>query len=634
MRRKTSPWPSRIYTYGCPLGPIPEHAKLVEDQFFEAHRYRNALCEIAREFREKKSALLSTDLALATAEAEIRYLKLEKEALYTQLKTARSKAGFAKARKHDNEAALRLERDRQIAALKEPLELIQAKLEIAYARLKECNARAREVKAAEIEILKERAKARIKVAREEASKKVFWGTRGLVEKAAESMYKGVEPPDFIPWSRGKDRGRIGVQVQKNGVVKNLPTHTFFQLDPVREDAWATRSNRRKLTKTRCRVRVDSTESGKPVWAEFAVILHRPLPDDAIVKSAWVLRRRIGFNYKYELQISLEAPSFLTTGPKGTGTVGIDLGWRKRPMQVRRIGYFCDDQDQHGELMVPPNLIYFHEKPDELRSIQDKNFDAIKAWLGTWLKNAPVPENWLATKRGEETRQGREHFESLWNWKSCKRLAELVWRWRNEGRFDGDQGGFEAADAWRVQWRHLYRWEMDLRRKAIASRNEIYKLIGAKFGAKYAIVKIEDFNLSKVARRKTPDKKAEELPKGARNNRQRMSPSAFRSAVVNAAQARGAAVVYVEAAGTTIECNACKHVNADWDKAGLMLTCAGCGKLWDQDENAARNILASTKIVIKTPKTLAKEKAKGKADLADGEESENEDVEDLEASLAE
>ena len=102
--------------------------------------------------------------------------------------------------------------------------------------------------------------------------------------------------------------------------------------------------------------------------------------------------------------------------------------------------------------------------------------------------------------------------------------------------------------------------------------------------------IENFDLREVARRpadvdESPDNER------ARSNRQLAATSELRMALVQAFTARGGRVVKRNPAFTTLPCHVCGVLDA-WDPAkDLTHTCSGCGALWDQDDNAARNLYA-------------------------------------------
>ena len=76
-----------------------------------------------------------------------------------------------------------------------------------------------------------------------------------------------------------------------------------------------------------RMRVGTEGIGRrPVWAEFPLMLHRPLPADAVVKGAWVRRFKVADRFRWELQIQLESTTVARVEAAGDkrGVVAIDL----------------------------------------------------------------------------------------------------------------------------------------------------------------------------------------------------------------------------------------------------------------------------------------------------------------------
>src|SRR5690606_14013043 len=86
--------------------------------------------------------------------------------------------------------------------------------------------------------------------------------------------------------------------------------TRLQVDAIDPRAWSgTRSERRLHARTTLRIRIGS-EGRDPVWASFPMIMHRPLPPDGIVKQAAVKLARIGTRERWELHVTVQAPSFV------------------------------------------------------------------------------------------------------------------------------------------------------------------------------------------------------------------------------------------------------------------------------------------------------------------------------------
>ena len=82
-----------------------------------------------------------------------------------------------------------------------------------------------------------------------------------------------------------------------------------------------------------------------------------------------------------------------------------------------------------------------------------------------------------------------------------------------------------------------------------------------------------------------------LPLPARHNRTLAAPHTLRLAVLNACGRTGVTVESVSAVNTTHICHLCGSLE-EFDAAEhLNHRCRSCGMVWDQDVNAARNLLA-------------------------------------------
>ena len=101
-----------------------------------------------------------------------------------------------------------------------------------------------------------------------------------------------------------------------------------------------------------------------------------------------------------------------------------------------------------------------------------------------------------------------------------------------------------------------------------------------------------------------------LPHLARRARVIAAPSELLAAITSAAKREGARVHY-HAGPSSFLCHACGAVTAVKDRGELYFVCGGCGRTNDQDENAARVLLAaavaSAPVATETPLPLAWQK---------------------------
>jgi len=566
MKRKTSTAPTRIYTYGCRLPILGSN--LVEEQLRLARAYHNKLIEIelARKVkvREAMTSVSSVSVALDVLNELNKQIETERTIINATKAAARSSAvdvGVQRARIRD----------------------LQGQRKEAFTVLKAAKMASKTPEmVAKFEEIGNEANEAIRAAR--ATCNVYWGTYLLVEKAIEE----AKAPPKKGQRKGELRfrhwdgcGRVGVQLQGG-----LPVAAAFGSDTrLRIAPLPTTGSKRGMTMTTVHIRVGSDEKGGPIWAAFPFRLHRPLPTDGTIKWTWIHRTFKGRWTNYDLQIVVEAPSFARPErpPHDGGVVALDLGWRKRIRETTpdksdlRVAYYHDDQGRHGEILLDAEIRQKLDHANSLRSIEDRNFDEIKTVLLAWMEGHPLPDGL------------KETFEHFAKWRSAKRMGAAIDQWKIS-RTNGDDEIFERLAAWWKQHRHLYDWESCERDRTLNRRLDFYRNVAADLTRRYAVVVIEDFDLRRVTEHELPESERKEAPAPARYNRVISSPSEFRGTIKSAAPGNGCRVVEVDCSYTTVQCHRCCRIEK-WDAAANLVHTCACGHTWDQDYNAAINLLA-------------------------------------------
>ncbi len=551
----------KVYRYG--LRPPTENEALVREQMHLAHKYRNVLTEIERgrraairdlvDGREEISSLLRS---AREADERARIASLALSAVRTE---SRSRSGaetevaaLTQARTLRNEALRALDSARR-AAQKTP-EIVAAVDRIAALRLEIFHS------------------AR-------AHSGLFWGTYQLVEDAMTAaskmpLWDGVEGSD-PRFSRWDGSAEVGVQIT-NGMdaTKAFGDDTRVRIGPVDPRAWERCEGYRQLSRTTLSMRVKS-DGQRPVWAQWPLIMHRGFPEGARIKRAAVHVRKIGPHEEWWVTFTVDMPEIPARNTE-LGSVAIDLGWRQIGNELR-VASWCASSGETGELRLDGRTLGALEKPSGLRATRDGNFNLAREALKRALAIIPELPEWIVK---------RTATMSLWH--SCDRLASLAVEWRTN-RFYGDDAAFAGVEAWRKQDKHLWCWEANGRDQALRRRKDMYRVFAARLAAAHGTLALEQFDLRTIARKPAPTD-AENTNETARGNRQFAAVSELQLILEQAFESRGGKIIYVDPNGTTRECHACLAVN-DFDAAGqLSHTCFSCGTRWDQDENAARNIL--------------------------------------------
>ena len=143
---------------------------------------------------------------------------------------------------------------------------------------------------------------------------------------------------------------------------------------------------------------------------------------------------------------------------------------------------------------------------------------------------------------------------------------------------------EKVRNWRERWRKSYREMHGLRRKTLAWRREMYRVMAAKLVARGLPIGVENIDLTKFAEVRDADN---ELSDKARSQRFDVAPSEFLGSVRNCAEREGVPVVKVEPAYTSRTCTECGCLNEVGGE--VRWKCSDCGAEHDRDENAAKNI---------------------------------------------
>lgn len=120
----------------------------------------------------------------------------------------------------------------------------------------------------------------------------------------------------------------------------------------------------------------------------------------------------------------------------------------------------------------------------------------------------------------------------------------------------------------------------LRGRLLRQRRELYRLLAREIAMRYEWIAIDDNDLSELAR---SDKSV------AGGLRVRAALSEFVRELDHQCAKHGAKLLRTTGP-TTMRCHACGAHNEPTDRTDMIWRCASCGIMWDQDENAARNLL--------------------------------------------
>jgi len=630
MKRKVSTTPSRIWTFGC-LPPI-DNADLVREQMRLTHDFKNdrkkLLAEKRRLYREARRAF-----------GNVAQLEDEYEALLHQLGEARGQ------KREQNKVESDLVNSPELVC---EIKAIKKRVAQAYAKMKAEQKRV------------EKDNAALEAESKEYNKDYLAKTRALrpnsgikcglympAEQDITAAAAGRMDPKPRRW---EGKGSIGHQLQGGLSVEDLFSgkSNQLQMDPVPDDTWTLKNGKPQRTSLKAgrslvRIRVDSlgkdgepTKGGRiPVWATLPIILHRPLPEDALIRMARLKVTREGSRLRYELHLTLESETFQTI-VEGDNFICMDMGWRYMDPNMRVL-YSIDSDGKGKAWELPAALLDKFKKKDELHAIGQLHFNAMRDEFREWLKS---PES------AEAPAWVREDAKYIAQWKSPARLAKLAGRWSRElfptpprpkkprdndaaqlaqfkaqfkawkatvggrayvvyksweaakqkghapsslwltskGRTDPIEQMVLKLECWRRKNRHLYQWERGSEQRAIRGRNAIYRRWAYQITSEYGAVVLENLNLKEMGSRPEAEEERQTI---AGYNRKIAALGQFIGFLKDKGAER---VVRVGAAYSTKRCHLCGHIDKKWDDpAADSHTCSRCGETWDRDANAAWNL---------------------------------------------
>lgn len=321
-------------------------------------------------------------------------------------------------------------------------------------------------------------------------------------------------------------GKLSVRWQTGLATREaFGANSLLRLAPVPPEAYTVsmRGERRRLARSTVSIRVASQDR-QPVWLILPCVLHRPLPD-GLIRSASVLRERVGRQYRWKLILIVEtALTPAIPAGKADASISIKLCWTQT-FEGLEVARWVDSEGQSGVILLPSDWLEQKRKVDDIKAIRRHHFNNILMALKGWLAGREIPE-WLQ----EETR-------GIGQWKSEGRLHRLLRVW-SANRFAGDEEAYEVQlQEWHKRDIHLGDYQMHLDDQLLRRRREIYRIAAARIAERYGRVSLDDMDLSQLARRAKVGEKGY-MPEAIRHNRYLAAPSQLRLAIRNACQRNG------------------------------------------------------------------------------------------------
>lgn len=329
--------------------------------------------------------------------------------------------------------------------------------------------------------------------------------------------------------------------------------------------------RRKYGEFRFRLGAAKAE----IYATGTWQYHRPLPDGAQIGLARLVRRKIGKDYKWAVQLMVKPPEpvFIATDARKP-LVSIHFGWAT-DTNDRRVAAIADSADPEAAQLVclPPQIEATLERAAALQSERDTSRDeivplvkAIEAGDKNWSEEVLAELVALRKLPVQHVAISRLH-------RLCRLLREA-----------------DALPEWLETWRKedRLRWQSSshMARRTRNARRDFYRNLAADVARRYDAIVIEPLDLAEAA--KKIDENTGERGEFGRKARSGLKVAALyelESAIRWAATKTQAAVL--ELVGKTASCCALcgGQVQAN-DEDHQLLHCQDCGADLDRKTNGA------------------------------------------------
>lgn len=549
-----------IRQYGL-LNPI-DWDKDCEDELLRMNQLWNRLVEIEHAFREGSSALIMSD-------PEVENIHRQLTSLYD------TRSSLIEERKN-----LRRVNRRKVETLELDEHIQELSLKIADLRGGAASARktAREKARERMRALEGKRRTSVKLARQESG--LWWGNYNAVVKAYERGRQGaLRNGGQMQFKRYDGTGRFVNQIQGGMTLAELfgATHSQLSVGNLPDGAWThpSRGERRRLQRTNLTATV-FVRSGERRTVTWPLVMHRPIPDDCLIKEVVVTRRKLGPSWRWQVTFTCTRSVDAQCDRKSRGrVVAVDVGWRRIPEGIRVATVVQNDGTPARFVTLPSDIVDGFALVETLQSRRDIMRNDIIAWLKS-LKWSAAPEPLATQLLALQTETSV----------SAARVASLAIIWRDYQGWAPEE--YHRLEKWRLGDKRLWLWELNQREKLIARRNDLYRRLASDIVKNADTIILNRLEIAKMSRLLSPRGQENPLPAAARRYRTIVAPSYFMKWVEIQAKKKGITIAVHDTVNWA--CHACGVITKPLKPDDLLQTCVHCGATWDQDLNACHVML--------------------------------------------
>lgn len=573
-----------VYKYGLMWPTINEGS--VMDQMWGAYRLYNDLTKIERIHRDCIRTLVDDDPDVIAHKTPLTAVRAQLDDVFVRLRAAR-----VRSRSKEDPPELVAEKN-----------ALKAEYYKLLSPLMAARRAAREKYSTEMSQLDQMAKESVTFV--EHRSKVFWGTRRIVLRALKQAKSAVglwnkhgDPgnPHFKVASEsylalaveflstdagiiqtGKDKGKPRKQKLTPRPEEFIDTkHPWVRICSRDEVAWNGPNKRQSLSLCIGR------DGKQAMWATWPMIMDRPFPKNTRVTNVTVYREMIGRRQHWFCTFTLKndtSATWRTADPPTAEVVTFNGGWRKMDNGEMRVGYVAGSDGILEDIRLPTWITGQLLQVEEVHGRNDKAFNEAHAKLGPHLHKLTNCPAWFTA-----------YTKGYAHWATWRRMEGLYKKWRTD-RFDGDKFAWDILHNYRRKNYHYWQWEADMRKDALRARGHFYGEVANRLAEKYGTLVLGRFYMADVV--ELPELGEPDTTKIQESRHQRfmVAPSILKSRLEQSHRRVGRQVLDYSSTNITQDHHNC-GVYQNFDAAtNLHWTCSVCNLRYDQDANAALNLL--------------------------------------------
>ena len=561
---------SFAYKYG--LIPKTQFPKEAIDELYKANKLWNNLAAHNNDNSERYRELING------FSVEANELSQQVQGLETRIKEIRELKNKIRVReKRKNLTTVIPELNSELKSLYENLKLIKASL-------KDVRARDRAANMSKLQAFYDEDKKSIASLIKSCG--CVWSNHELIYTSFDVARKRARKENTsLNFHRFDGSGRWGYRV--SGGVKLSELHNEKKALFIQKP-----DSSQSIQTLALRMRLCDDQYGNMVYMDFDLKYHRPLPNDALIKSVVIKRELIGDRFRHFIIFSLQTEDKVDLHKEDGQAVGIDVGFIRTERGLRIATTW--DGKQHTTLQLSPEYLSRIDRCDQLHSQIQDSANFLAAQIQPLMQEYQSDDTLSISK-------SIKYFKSLnldkksFSHYNLRRFA-LANR-HNPTLFPGDVSAL-LEDWYKQKYLRNFREMNNLKKKLMNQREHLYRNWSAKIAASYDRVVIEDLNLQQIAQVKDKD---EVLTTAVRGDRKIASLYSLILALSNACKQRNGCLIKKQSTYTTSMCSECYTNNI---VNGRHFVCSRCGTVHEQDENAAKNLYAMDVNKVESMSSLA------------------------------